>query len=142
MHIPTLEDAEYDAAQTEDEQTQPSVVAASESASVSGVSGNLDTSVTSSYAPSEIITAPAYDVTASENSFMPASNAVSSTPARPGHAAPDRTVDEQPSWNASLESPMVRLKRELQRSAREELEEEQEASVLQPDMSSYADSIM
>lgn len=47
--------------------------------------------------------------TASESSFMP-SNAVSSTPARTGND----TMDDQPSWSASLESPLVRLDRELQ----------------------------
>lgn len=50
--------------------------------------------------------------TASESSFMP-SNAVSSTPARTGLSGND-TVDDQPSWSASLESPLVRLDRELQ----------------------------
>lgn len=50
--------------------------------------------------------------TASESSFMP-SNAVSSTPARAGLSGND-TVDDQPSWSASLESPLVRLDRELQ----------------------------
>ncbi|KAG1848504.1 hypothetical protein DFJ58DRAFT_717051 [Suillus subalutaceus] len=47
--------------------------------------------------------------TASESSFMP-SNAVSSTPARTGND----TMGDQPSWSASLESPLVRLDRELQ----------------------------
>ncbi|KAG1839491.1 hypothetical protein C8R48DRAFT_89101 [Suillus tomentosus] len=50
--------------------------------------------------------------TASESSFMP-SNAVSSTPARTGLSGND-TVNDQPSWSASLESPLVRLDRELQ----------------------------
>ncbi|KAG2155755.1 hypothetical protein DEU56DRAFT_769025 [Suillus clintonianus] len=50
--------------------------------------------------------------TASESSFMP-SNAVSSTPARTGFSGND-TVEDQPSWSASLESPLVRLDRELQ----------------------------
>ncbi|KIL00796.1 hypothetical protein PAXRUDRAFT_821247 [Paxillus rubicundulus Ve08.2h10] len=58
-----------------------------------------------------------YDVTASESSFMP-TNAVSSTPARATYTR-DQSHDDQPSWNASLESPMVRLDRELQSFARE-----------------------
>ncbi|KAG2070901.1 hypothetical protein BDR04DRAFT_1128301 [Suillus decipiens] len=55
-----------------------------------------------------------YDLnsTASESSFMP-SNAVSSTPARAGLSGHD-AVNDQPSWSASLESPLVRLDRELQ----------------------------
>ncbi|KAF8433484.1 hypothetical protein L210DRAFT_2707347 [Boletus edulis BED1] len=57
---------------------------------------------------------------------------------RPGHArAPDRTLDDQPSWSASLESPMERLKSELQSFAREE----EEASARQ-DVSSLTDSLM
>lgn len=127
VHIPTLED--YDS--VHDEQTQPSV-ADSESASVSQPEEDLD--VTPSRTPSEMTTRT-YDVTASESSFMPA-NAVSSTPARPGHAS-DRTVDDQPSWSASLESPMVRLKSELQSFTRGE----EEASAGQ-DMSSLTDSLM
>ncbi|KAG8219364.1 hypothetical protein J3R82DRAFT_281 [Butyriboletus roseoflavus] len=127
VHIPTLEDYDF----VHDEQTQPSD-ADEESASVSQPE---DLDVTPSRTPSEITTRT-YDVTASESSFLPA-NAVSSTPARPGHA-PDRTVDDQPSWSASLESPMVRLKSELQSFARAE---EEEASARQ-DASSFIDSIM
>lgn len=128
MHIPTLED---DASMNE-VQTQSSV-AASESPSVSQAGEDLD--VTPSRGPSET-TSRAYDVTASESSFMP-TNAVSSTPARPGHA-PDQTVDEQPSWSASLELPMARLKNELQSFA----QEEQEEASVQQDTSCLADSIM
>lgn len=123
MHIPTLEDDDLQ----HDEQSS---VVASESASVS-----QDSDVTPSRTPSEIPTRT-YDVTASESSFMP-TNAMSSTPARPGRA-PDRTMDEQPSWSASLESPMVRLKSELQSFAREE---EEEASA-RLDTSSMTDSLM
>lgn len=54
--------------------------------------------------------------TASESSFMP-SNAVSSTPARAGFP---HNADDQPSWSASLESPLVRLDRELQSFTLEE----------------------
>lgn len=54
--------------------------------------------------------------TASESSFMP-SNAVSSTPARAGFP---NTMDDQPSWSATLESPLVRLDRELQNFTLEE----------------------
>ena len=128
VHIPTLEDDDLQP----DEQTQSSVVV-SDSASVSRPERDLD--VTRSRTPSEITTR-AYDVTASESSFMP-TNAVSSTPARPGRA-PDRTMDDQPSWSASLESPMVRLKSELQSFAREE---EEEASARQ-DNSALTDSLM
>ena len=128
MHIPTLEDVDLE----QDEQTQSSVVA-SESVSVSQPGQDLD--ATPSRPPSEIASG-AYDVTASESSFMPL-NAVSSTPARPGHA-PDQTVDEQPSWSSSLEFPMARLKNELQSFAREE---EEEAASMQ-DTSSFTDSIM
>lgn len=127
VHIPTLED--YDS--VHDEQTQSSV-ADSESASDSQPREDLD--VTPSRMPSEMTTRT-YDVTASESSFMPV-NAVSSTPARPGHA-PDRTLDDQPSWSASLESPIIHLKSELQSFAREE----EEASVRQ-DTSSLTDSLM
>ncbi|OAX38686.1 hypothetical protein K503DRAFT_717814 [Rhizopogon vinicolor AM-OR11-026] len=56
--------------------------------------------------------------TASESSFMP-SNAVSSTPARAGFPH-NLTTDDQPSWSASLESPLVRLDRELQNFTLEE----------------------
>ncbi|KAG6380746.1 hypothetical protein JVT61DRAFT_5129 [Boletus reticuloceps] len=127
--IPTLEDDDL----VHDEQTQSSVVT-SEPASVAQSEENLD--VAPSRTPSEIPTR-SYDVTASESSFMP-TNAVSSTPARPGHArAPDRTLDDQPSWSASLESPMDRLKSELQSFAREE----EEASARQ-DVSSLTDSLM
>lgn len=55
--------------------------------------------------------------TASESSFMP-SNAVSSTPARAGF--PHNHTMDQPSWSASLESPLVRLDRELQNFTLEE----------------------
>ncbi|KAI6136180.1 hypothetical protein F5141DRAFT_1039509 [Pisolithus sp. B1] len=75
-----------------------------------------------------------YDVTASESSFMPA-NAISSTPARGVHHQ-DRTADDQPSWSSSLESPLVRLDRELQSFTREE---EEEASARQ-DVTSVRDS--
>lgn len=126
VHIPTLGD---DDPPVQDEQTQSSESA---SVSVSRPEENLD--VSHSRTASETATRT-YDVTASESSFMPG-NAVSSTPARPGHA-PDRTLDEQPSWSASLESPMVRLKSELQSFAREE----EEAS-LQRDTSSMTDSLM
>ena len=61
-----------------------------------------------------------YDVTSSESSFMP-TNAVSSTPARATYPH-DQTADDQPSWSASLESPLVRLDRELQSFTREEYE--------------------
>ncbi|KAI9569502.1 DASH complex subunit Ask1-domain-containing protein [Boletus coccyginus] len=124
VHIPTLDDDDL----MHDEHTQPSVVT-SESASVSQ---REDLDVSHSRTPSEIT----YDVTASESSFMPA-NAVSSTPARPGHA-PDQTADDHPSWSASLELPMVRLKSELQSFAREE---EEEVSARQ-DTSSLTDSLM
>ncbi|KAI5998093.1 hypothetical protein EDD15DRAFT_2386834 [Pisolithus albus] len=73
-----------------------------------------------------------YDVTSSESSFMPA-NAISSTPARGVHLQ-DRTADDQPSWSSSLESPLVRLDRELQSFTREE-----EASTRQ-DVTSTRDS--
>jgi DASH complex subunit ASK1 len=53
-------------------------------------------------------------------------NAVSSTPARSTFTH-DQSNDDQPSWSASLESPMVRLDRELQSFARE-AEEEPSAS--------------
>ncbi|KAF8548879.1 hypothetical protein OG21DRAFT_667610 [Imleria badia] len=132
VHIPTLEDDDL----VQDEQTQPSDVT-SESASISQPEPREDVDVHAhahSRTPSEISTR-AYDVTASESSFMP-SNAVSSTPARPGHA-PDQTLDDQPSWSASLESPMVRLKSELQSFAREE--EEASARV---DTSGLTDSLM
>ncbi|KAF8435621.1 hypothetical protein L210DRAFT_927739 [Boletus edulis BED1] len=126
VHIPTLEDDDL----VYDEQTQSSVVT-SEPASVAQPEENLDVT------PSRTPPTRTYDVTASESSFMPA-NAVSSTPARPGHAhAPDRTLDDQPSWSASLESPMDRLKSELQSFAREE----EEASA-QQDVSSLTDSLM
>jgi len=128
VHIPTLEDDDL----VHDEQTQSSVVA-SESASVSQREEDLD--VAHSRTPSEIATRT-YDVTASESSFMPG-NAVSSTPARPGHA-PDQTADDHPSWSASLELPMVRLKSELQSFAREE---EEEVSARE-DTSSLTDSLM
>ncbi|KAG2358797.1 hypothetical protein BDR07DRAFT_1452585 [Suillus spraguei] len=62
--------------------------------------------------------------TASESSFMP-SNAVSSTPARAGLSGND-AVNDQPSWSASLESPLVRLDRELQKFT---LGEDSKASV-------------
>ncbi|KAI9455724.1 hypothetical protein HD554DRAFT_2207400 [Boletus coccyginus] len=124
VHIPTLDDDDL----MHDEHTQPSVVT-SESASVSQ---REDLDVSHSRTPSEIT----YDVTASESSFMPA-NAVSSTPARPGHA-PDQTADDHPSWSASLELPMVRLKSELQSFTREE---EEEVSARQ-DTSSLTDSLM
>ncbi|KAI6102683.1 DASH complex subunit Ask1-domain-containing protein [Pisolithus croceorrhizus] len=67
-----------------------------------------------------------YDVTASESSFMPA-NAISSTPAR-------GTISHH--WSSSLESPLVRLDRELQSFTREE---EEEASARQ-DVTSVRDS--
>jgi len=76
-----------------------------------------------------------YDVTASESSFMP-TNAVSSTPAR-GTYPQDRTADDQPSWSASLESPLVRLDRELQNFTREE----HEASARQDVTSAYDSSV-
>ncbi|KAI6133653.1 hypothetical protein EV401DRAFT_1912519 [Pisolithus croceorrhizus] len=75
-----------------------------------------------------------YDVTTSESSFMPA-NAISSTPARGVHHQ-DRTADDQPSWSSSLESPLVRLDRELQSFTREE---EEEASARE-DVTSVRDS--
>ena len=128
VHIPTLEDDDL----VQDAETQSSDVA---SESVSVPLPDVDVPHSHSRTPSEISTRT-YDVTASESSFMP-SNAVSSTPLRPGRAS-DRTLDDQPSWSASLESPMVRLKSELQSFAREE---EEEASV-QQDTSSLMDSLM
>ncbi|EIW87246.1 hypothetical protein CONPUDRAFT_161830 [Coniophora puteana RWD-64-598 SS2] len=69
------------------------------------------------------------NVTASENSFMPGEGAVSSTPAtmsrnRMVYSSEDSiisdTTDEQPSWAASLESPLVRIDRELQNFSKED----------------------
>ena len=127
MHIPTLGDDDLG----QDEQTELSVVV-SEPASVSQPERDVD--VTPPRTPSEVTTRT-YDVTASESSFMP-SNAVSSTPARPGHVH-DKTLDDQPSWSASLDLPMVRLKNELQSFAREEEEDS-----VQQDTSSLTDSLM
>ncbi|KII94311.1 hypothetical protein PLICRDRAFT_423609 [Plicaturopsis crispa FD-325 SS-3] len=61
----------------------------------------------------------------SESSFMPAHAAVSSTPATASrHRAQDSFVsqnsDEDPSWTASMESPLVRLDREIQSLTRDE----------------------
>ncbi|KAI0697669.1 hypothetical protein BC835DRAFT_1270109 [Cytidiella melzeri] len=63
------------------------------------------------------------DSTASENSFMPGSGAVMSTPAtarqKPqySHATQE---DQTPSWTASIESPLERLDREIQSLTRDE----------------------
>ncbi|KAF9225288.1 hypothetical protein BS17DRAFT_794902 [Gyrodon lividus] len=108
VHIPTLGDY----ASMND--GSKSSVAHSEAESVSQPDADSDN--TPSHTPSRTNTRT-YDVTASESSFMPA-NAVSSTPARSTYAH-DRTADDHPSWSASLESPMVRLDRELQSFARE-----------------------
>ena len=57
-------------------------------------------------------------VTSSEVSFAPGQAAVSSTPAR---LKASRIGDEPtPSWSASIESPMVRLDRDLQSMAEED----------------------
>ncbi|CAL1693898.1 unnamed protein product [Somion occarium] len=60
------------------------------------------------------------DGTSSEVSFMPG-QAISSTPAatmrqrsQRGHDSFSRMSDETPSWSASLESPLIRLDREIQ----------------------------
>ena len=126
MHIPTLEDDNL--AHTED--AQPSLPASE----LPSVSPEEDSHATHSRTPTEIASGT-YDVTP-ESSFMP-TNAISSTPARPGHA-PDQSVDEQPSWSASLDLPMARLKNELQSFTREQEEE----TSIQQDTSSLTDSIM
>ncbi|KAG6331289.1 hypothetical protein ID866_7802 [Astraeus odoratus] len=114
VHIPTLEDHYMNESQSQtplsDDTPVPSdqtLTSAQSDADGPSQCGNTDSQV--------------YDVTASESSFMP-TNAVSSTPARGAHLH-NRTIDDQPSWSASLESPLVRLDRELQNFTREEQEE-------------------
>ncbi|KZP15656.1 hypothetical protein FIBSPDRAFT_935074 [Athelia psychrophila] len=75
----------------------------------------------------------------SESSFMPGQGAVSSTPATSSrHHPQDQTFDSQhsddPSWAASMESPLVRLDRELQSFDKDEDESryEEEPTVQQP----------
>ncbi|KAG9313916.1 hypothetical protein JVU11DRAFT_4688 [Chiua virens] len=128
VHIPTLDD--YDGMHDVVEQT-PEAVSGLASVSYPGDASDMTPSRMQSGS-----TTKTYDVTASESSFMPA-NAVSSTPARPGHA-PDQTTLDDPSWSASLDLPMVRLKTELQSFAREEEEE----TSSREDTSLFTDSIM
>ncbi|KIJ66465.1 hypothetical protein HYDPIDRAFT_129352 [Hydnomerulius pinastri MD-312] len=130
VHIPTFEDY----SSINDGLSQPSAensMAHSDSESVS--QSDTDADVTPSHTPLQSNTRT-YDVTASESSFMPG-NAVSSTPARSTYPH-DPTADEQPSWSASMESPLVRLDRELQNFTREE---EEEASA-RGDVTSVTDS--
>ncbi|KAH7907557.1 hypothetical protein BJ138DRAFT_1014302 [Hygrophoropsis aurantiaca] len=62
------------------------------------------------------------NTTPSDHSFMPGHGAISSTPAtvsrhrsmHPHDSFATANSDEQPSWTASMESPLVRLDRELQ----------------------------
>ncbi|KAF7977986.1 hypothetical protein HWV62_1823 [Athelia sp. TMB] len=75
----------------------------------------------------------------SESSFMPGHGAVSSTPATSSrHHNPDQTFESQrsddPSWAASMESPLVRLDRELQSFEKDNTESgyEEEPTAQQP----------
>lgn len=105
VHIPTLEDY-YEV----DTQSQTSPLAER----------------TLEATPSDEGKTPSHaETTTSEYSFMP-TNAVSSTPARAVHLR-DQTTGDQ-SWSVSLESPLVRLDRELQTFS---LEEQEEASAYQ-----------
>ncbi|KAI5991343.1 hypothetical protein EDC04DRAFT_2812208 [Pisolithus marmoratus] len=116
VHIPTAEDQHAN-----ETQSQTSLAENSSSAYSNGGSTPSRPGPSMQSSRSAIQGSQTYDVTASESSFMPA-NAISSTPARGAHLQ-DRTADDQPSWSASLESPLVRLDRELQNFTREEEEE-------------------
>ncbi|KAG2136530.1 uncharacterized protein EDB93DRAFT_1242387 [Suillus bovinus] len=108
VHIPTYEDYsslhEQQSEATSQAESSPAPPAAEESSLFS-----TDDDTTPSHQRNRTY---GPNSTASESSFMP-SNAVSSTPARTGLPGHD-IVDDQPSWSASLESPLVRLDRELQ----------------------------
>ncbi|PPQ81837.1 hypothetical protein CVT26_014384 [Gymnopilus dilepis] len=87
---------------------------------------------TSSEDPDETATRPRPEiyetsVVNSETSFMPGQGAVSSTPATARLA----TAVEEPSWTQSLESPMVRLTREINN-----LSKETDDSIITPSTSS------
>ncbi|KAG2341929.1 hypothetical protein BDR05DRAFT_935502 [Suillus weaverae] len=108
VHIPTYEDYSSSHEQQSETTSQGESSSTRPDAEESSIFNTKDDTTPShprnhAYGPNS---------TASESSFMP-SNAVSSTPARAGLSGND-TVDDQPSWNASLESPLVRLDRELQ----------------------------
>lgn len=130
IHIPTAEDDHH----ANETQSQTSLAENSSSAysDAESTPNRPEPSVQSSHSvnPGN----QTYDATVSESSFMPA-NAISSTPARGVHVQ-DRTADDQPSWSSSLESPLVRLDRELQSFTREE---EEEATARQ-DITSTQDS--
>ncbi|KAJ3558797.1 hypothetical protein NM688_g709 [Phlebia brevispora] len=68
--------------------------------------------------------------TASEDSFAPGQAAISSTPARPKSQYGED--EPTPSWSASIESPLVRLDRELQSLTEEDQEVAPTASVVEP----------
>ncbi|KAG7092110.1 hypothetical protein E1B28_008485 [Marasmius oreades] len=63
----------------------------------------------------------------SESSFMPSHAAFSSTPATNRVTSTNQSLDtdrsDDPSWGSSLESPIIRLNRELQNFSRTDLEE-------------------
>ncbi|TRM61602.1 DASH complex subunit Ask1-domain-containing protein [Schizophyllum amplum] len=69
-------------------------------------------------------TAPKYDqsMASTEMSFAPAQAAVSSTPARQRADMADRTQMSDDSWTASVESPLVRMSRDLRSLAEDEEE--------------------
>ncbi|KAL4070456.1 hypothetical protein J3A83DRAFT_4094416 [Scleroderma citrinum] len=131
VHIPTLGDYYVDETQSE---TTP-IEDASAHSDLESTPSRSDADVDTSHSAKVNNHTLSYDVTASESSFMP-TNAVSSTPARGAHPH-DRNADDQPSWSASLESPLVRLDRELQNFTHEE----QETSARQDVTATYDSSV-
>ncbi|THG93152.1 hypothetical protein EW026_g8009 [Hermanssonia centrifuga] len=106
IRVPTYED--YDTQQdaqseAEHEETQEST--------------NNEASVSETPAHSRVF---GHDATVSEVSFAPGQAAISSTPARHKGDFSDQT-DATSSWNASIESPLVRLDREIQSLTRDEV---------------------
>ncbi|THH04280.1 hypothetical protein EW146_g10216 [Bondarzewia mesenterica] len=109
IRLPTYDDYPFVQEQQPEDDTNSSAVA-SESASAS-------THDSTSFDPSR---------TPSDSSFLPGQAAISSTPATASrHRAQNShdtftTQNSDPSWNPSLESPLVRLDRDLQDFARDE----------------------
>ena len=54
-----------------------------------------------------------YEASGSESSFLPSQAAFSSTPATARHTAQNSLATQDPSWTTSIESPLIRLNREI-----------------------------
>ncbi|KAI0095135.1 hypothetical protein BDY19DRAFT_988901 [Irpex rosettiformis] len=119
IRVPTYEEELMDPSQIESESAQETSTAASESEANT-------TSSQSFFNP---------DGTISESSFMPGSGAVMSTPATARQKSQlSSFANQDPTWNTSLESPLVRLDREIQSLTREEDVSVASSSTIPPDL--------